>query len=204
MKNLLCPGLLLICSLWGANTQAQGFRFGIRAGANLSTAAGPDANKPEAIWGPAAGLVANVPLTPSNFFSFQPELLYSRKGYWMINPSVSSPTRVLLHYLNLPLLAKIKVGGLVLEAGPQVGYLLDLRDYSPIASNRDPNKLDPYRRWELGYLAGIGYELKNGVGVGVRYNAGLTHVRQVPTNVTPLRFHNAAFQFQLSYLVTRR
>jgi hypothetical protein len=151
-----------------------------------------------------AGLVANVPLTTDGFLSLQPELSYSRRGYRMLASPLSFPTRLFLHYLNLPLLAKLKADGFIIEAGPQLGYLLDVKNRNPTVDPNDPGRLAPYRRWEIGYLAGIGYELNNGLGLGVRYSAGLTHVRQVLTNTTPVRFHNAAFQFQLSYLLTRR
>ncbi|GGF26236.1 hypothetical protein GCM10011383_42210 [Hymenobacter cavernae] len=126
-------------------------------------------------------------------------MLYIRKGFQLSTPSFTAQTSVRLHYLNLPLLAKIKAGGLVLEAGPQLGYLLSLRDYNPTLTLREQRSVDPYQRWELGYAAGISYELRNGLGIGARYNAGLTNVRQAPN-----RIRNASFQLHLSYLVARR
>ncbi|OWP61347.1 hypothetical protein CDA63_19905 [Hymenobacter amundsenii] len=205
MKQLFCTSVLVVSSLWAAH--AQGIRVGLRAGANYSTATGSDTKNLEGLWGPAGGLVVNVPLTTDGFFSLQPEIAYARKGYEMQNVPGLYTNRVFLHYLNAPLLAKVKVGGWIAEAGPQVGYLLDVKDRNPTIDPRPanrPNRLAPYRRWELGYVAGIGYELQNGLGVGVRYNGGFTRIRQESVTVPLTRSHNSAFQFQLTYLVTRR
>ncbi|WBA43928.1 porin family protein [Hymenobacter canadensis] len=206
MKQLFCTSVFIVGSLWGA--QAQGIRVGLRAGANYSTATGSDTKNLEGLWGPAGGLVVNIPLTSDGFFSFQPEVGYARKGYnRLAAPGISSGARLFLHYLNAPLLAKVKVGGWLAEAGPQVGYLLDVKDRNPTVDpspDNRPNRLAPYRRWELGYVAGIGYELKNGLGIGVRYNGGFTRILQESVTVPLTRSHNSAFQFQLTYLVTRR
>lgn len=96
---------------------------------------------------------------------------------------------------------------MVVEAGPQVGYLQDVRDCNPTVdpspANR-PNRLAPYQRWELGYVAGIGYELANGLGLGVRYTGGFTRIRKESVMLPLTRSYNSAFQFQLTYLMTRR
>lgn len=206
MKHLLCTSVLVVGSLWGAH--AQGIRVGLRAGANYSTATGSDAKNLEGLWGPAGGLVVNVPLTTDGFFSLQPEIAYARKGYNRLAVrGISSEERLFFHHLNAPLLAKVKVGGWLAEAGPQIGYLLDVKDRDPTVDPRPanrPNRLNPYRRWELGYVAGIGYELANGLGIGVRYTGGFTRIRQESVTVPLTRSHNSAFQFQLTYLVTRR
>jgi hypothetical protein len=206
MKQLFCTSVLLLSSLWGAH--AQGIRVGLRAGANYSTATGSDTKNVEGLWGPAGGLVVNVPLTTDGFFSLQPEIGYARKGYNRLAVrGISSEARLYLHYLNAPLLAKVKVGGWIAEAGPQVGYLVDVKDRDPTVDPRPanrPNRLAPYRRWELGYVAGIGYELANGLGIGLRYNGGFNRIVQEAVTVPLTRSHNSAFQFQLTYLVARR
>jgi len=204
MKPLFCTGVFIISSFWGAH--AQGLRVGLRAGATYSTATGADARNIEGLWGPVGGVMVNIPLTADDFFSFQPEVLYARKGYSRLPTGYnsSSPFRLFLHYLNVPLLAKVKVGGWIAEAGPQVGYLLDVKDRDPTLDPRADNRRDPYRQWELGYVAGIGYELGNGLGVGVRYTGGFTRILEESTTLPLTRSHNSAFQFQLTYLLTRR
>jgi len=197
-KYLFALPFIAFCS---GGAHAQGIGIGIRAGANLSSLVGADTKAPrtEAIWGPVAGLIVNVPVTTDGFFSVQPELQYSRKGF----RAVYSPTyyeRIFLHYLELPVLAKVKVAGFVVEAGPQLGYLLDVKGNGALGSPSAPEGVDGYHQWAVGYVAGVGYELSNGLGVSVRYNGGLTNARQLPENVTPLRARNSAFQFQLSYL----
>ena len=201
MKKLLGVGVLVSSSFLSAH--AQHIRFGVRAGATLATATGPDAQDGERLWGPLAGVVMNLPLTTDGFFSLQPELSYSRKGYYLTRPSFTAPAKIRFEYLTLPVLAKLKVSGLVLEAGPQLGYLLGVRDYLPTLTRDMQMSRAPYRHWEVSYVAGVGYELQNGLGVGVRYNAALTRVRLLSNPIDPARFYHAAFQFQLSYLLPR-
>lgn len=179
--------LLLVASAGGGELYAQGLGVGVRAGATFSSLTGPDTKRPvvEAIWGPTAGVFVNVPLTPDSFFSFQPELQYSRKGF----RTVYSPTyaeRIFLHTLELPLLAKLKVAGFVAEAGPQVGYLLAVKGKGVGGDPSAPEGVNGYHRWAAGYVAGVGYELTSGLGVSLRYNGAFTNVRQLPENVPPL------------------
>lgn len=201
MKQIFCTGILIMSSLWGAH--AQGIRVGLRAGANYSTATGSDTKDITGLWGPAGGLVVNVPLTLDGFFSLQPEVGYARKGYKTQMAPGTAPKRLFLHYLNAPLMAKVKDGGWIAEAGPQIGYLLDVKDRNPVLNPRAENRREPYRQWELGYVAGIGYELKNGLGVGMRFNGGFNRIRQESVTVPLTRSHNSAFQFQFTYLVAR-
>ncbi len=120
-----------------------------------------------------------------------------------------------LHYLEVPLLlqlstAGLRKGGFVLEAGPNVGWLVAATDVS---------------RWEpldMGYAVGVGYQLKVGpykfsskpspssghgglrnqanVGIGLRYTGGLTDVEIAsPSGPGPRLVRNNTFQLYLAY-----
>lgn len=60
---------------------------------------------------------------------------------------------------------------------------------------------------DFGYLFGLGYQLKHGLGVGLRYNGGFANVPQALTlgnTTTQSRERNGAFQLYLTYSVNGR
>ncbi|TPG62985.1 porin family protein [Hymenobacter nivis] len=199
-KTLLATALLAIAA---TAAQAQSPSFGIKAGASLTNAVGDGAegfdfkNKV----GFHGGFVANLPL--SDVFSIQPELLYSMKGYKAsgIDPS-GNPfnNRRTLHYIDVPVLARINAGGLFFEAGPQFGYLVAAkfaRDGNASGPAVSYNTRDGYRKVDFGYAAGLGYQLPTGPGIGLRYNGGFKNVQEY-YNGRGIR--NSAFQLYLTYM----
>jgi hypothetical protein len=151
-------------------------------------------------WGFHGGVLVNIPL--NDRFSLQPEVLYSQKGTHEDNSS----TRVRLSYVDVPVLLRMATGagGLFLEAGPQVGYLagseasIDTR--KPLARVTS-DFAGSYPPFDVGYAAGFGYQLPNGLGLGLRANGGLRHVLKGATADDTAR--NLAFQLYLSAVVGR-
>ncbi|TPE43405.1 PorT family protein [Pontibacter mangrovi] len=170
--------------------QAQA-TFGVRGGANLANLSGDLQNEDQfenkvAFHG---GVTLNFPVV-EEFFSIQPELLYSRKGF---KSNSEEYTNLLLqkrrregsvdyNYLDLPVLGHINAGPLYFEAGPQLGYLLSVNnktelydgDGTRIASDKDAKSKDGLSEFELGYAAGFGFNASNGISLGVRYNGAFS------------------------------
>ena len=126
----------------------------------------------------------------------QAELLYSAKGDRL---RIAPPAPLLhyqrrFHYLDLPVLMRMDWNGLTAEVGPQLGYLLGARGTTPDGVVRGTNRL---RRWPLGYVAGIGYESRWGLGLTLRYNADLTSVSKYGPVFNGAR--NTVFQVLLGY-----
>jgi len=72
------------------------------------------------------GLLAEIPLTDK--FSAQPEVLYSMQMYNIEYKNNADDIEYQLDYISIPVLAKFYViDGLALEAGPQVGFLVNGR-----------------------------------------------------------------------------
>ena len=182
MKKLLVF-LFTIATVYTAQAQS----FGIRAGANLSNLAGDltDDSRFNNKLGYHAGLTANFPIV-ENFFSIQPELLYTNKGFKNDEEEferngarITREGSVNFNYLELPLLARINAGPLYFEGGPQASYLLGIRDnteQTPLISTGDRISTDGMNRFELGYAAGIGFGMPNGISAGVRYTSGFNRI----------------------------
>ncbi|UYZ58797.1 porin family protein [Hymenobacter latericus] len=182
--------ILTFCTLAALSAQAQGIRFGVKAGANYSNLAGDvvDEDRYESKFGVHGGLMLNVGLIDDGFLSLQPELLFSQKGFKYADRDVTIGNdrfrftgKLTYNYLDVPVLLKINAGGLFFEAGPQFGYLLSASDDIEITRNgqtqtssQNYSNLDDVKRTEVGYAAGLGYQAKSGPMIGLRYNGSLT------------------------------
>ena len=124
---------------------------------------------------------------------YQPELLYSGQGATV---DATGGGRIKLNYVTLPVLAKFPVvKGLSLEAGPQVGFLVN----SKFKTNTSNDSIDGIKTLDFSVAAGLEYELKNGVIFQGRCTLGLSNVggTLVPEND---RAFNSAIQFSVGYL----
>lgn len=200
--------ILVLLTLLSMATAAQAQRrgrsssnvsLGLKAGASLTSFTGADAQIANYRFGFHGGIFANIGLT--SLFAFQPELLYSQKGIKFAN---NADVSLRLHYIDVPLAFHVNTGGLFFEAGPQVGFLVAAKSQVGSASTDVKNSFNTV---DFGYLFGLGYQLKHGLGVGLRYNGGFTKVPQALTlgNTTiQSRQRNSAFQLYLTYSVNGR
>jgi hypothetical protein len=204
MKRLT---FVLLAFMLGLSTIAQAQRrgrggsdvsLGLKAGASLTNLTGRDAiaTANDYRFGFHGGVFANIGLT--SLFAFQPELLYSQKGGNYKNLADAS---LRLHYIDVPLAFHVNTGGLFFEAGPQVGFLVTAKNQVGSVSTDVKNSFNTV---DFGYLFGLGYQLKYGLGVGLRYNGGFTNVPQAVTvgsTTFQNRQRNGAFQLYLTYSV---
>jgi hypothetical protein len=200
--------LILLACVFAFSTVAQAQRrgrggsdvsLGLKAGASLTNLTGADADVFKYRFGFHGGIFANVGLT--SLFAFQPELLYSQKGG---NIGNNRDVSLRLHYIDVPLAFHINTGGLFFEAGPQIGFLVAAKSQVGSASTDVKNNFNTV---DFGYLFGLGYQLKHGLGVGLRYNGGFTNVPQsltVGNTTIQSRQRNGAFQLYLTYSVNGR
>jgi len=191
--------LLLLSVLAGSATlaNAQTTSFGIKAGASLTNLTGDGVSDTKNLFGFHGGLVANFAVNDA--FSIQPEVLYSMKGTKTENSSVKLTSR--LHYIDVPVLARVNAGGLFFELGPQIGFLVAAKQKREVsgtgAGTSDSDIKSSVRTVDFGYAAGLGYQLSNGPGIGLRYNGGFIDTRN-PSNSSSAR--NSAFQLYLTYM----
>lgn len=187
MKKLFLAVTILLASI--SVTEAQS-GFGIRGGGNLSNLSGDLKNEDryENKVGFHAGVFLNFPVA-DGFFSVQPELIYSQKGFKnseveftdLLGNDYRREGKVNYNYLDLPVLARISAGPLYFEGGPQASYLLNVnnqtKEYyngnlrSSATTERDK---DGMQEFELGYVAGVGLSTASGISIGVRYTGAFT------------------------------
>lgn len=109
-----------------------------------------------------AGVFAQIGL--SEFFSIQPELLYSRKGF-ELQGDVHR-----LDYLELPVLAVFNISNhLSVHLGPQISVMLSAKEEGKEVD------LEPYHTFDYGPAAGLEGKLGR-FRLGARYVYGLGDV----------------------------
>ncbi|WP_375435331.1 porin family protein [uncultured Hymenobacter sp.] len=248
MKKFLALTVAAVVSASFAHAQdAGGFRLGVKVGGTYSNVSGDDVSQLTGAGystdlgdykiGYNAGLSFSVPLSSDGFFSFAPELLYNRKGYEIASESndgatlaaypgaikVEQEQKRVLHYIDVPLLAKINAGGLFFELGPQVSYLFgsknktqtttkyadntknktneetDFLDYTGI-SQKDANKSD-LAQFDISGVAGVGYMTEGGISLGLRYARGFNSLIDTKNTSNDIKVFNNAFTLQLGYLI---
>jgi hypothetical protein len=158
--------------------------FGIKAGVNLAqfrtndfpSGSEPDVSRKTSAHG---GVFMNAPLGTGGF-AIEPELLYSRQGSKMkTTTTVGTVTQTSeydqdLGYITLPIMFQWKSpAGVFVETGPQPGFLIQGKQDGPGSTETD-NK-SSFDKFDLSWGAGVGYVTKIGLGIGARYNYGLTN-----------------------------
>ncbi|WP_018479878.1 porin family protein [Pontibacter roseus] len=190
MKKTILLLVLAVTTMVAAH--AQGPRIGIRAGANYSGFSGSDADNLDRIFGAHGGLTANFPMTTDNFFSIQPELLFSMKGA----ETSDDVFKIKVNYLDVPVLGRVNAGPLYFEAGPQVSVRIS-GDVEQNGNNIQDN-LDEFKRASFGYAAGVGLSATPlGLSIGVRYNGD---VSKLYDDSSAPNFRNDVFMLTLGYL----
>ena len=186
-----------VCTAAQAQYRGRGgnVSLGLKAGASLTDFVGEDAKGFDNRFGFHAGAFANIGF--AKLFAFQPEVIYSQKGAHFAN---NGDTGLRLHYVDVPLSFHVNTDGFFFEAGPQVGFLVAAKSENGSVST---DAKGTFKAVDFGYLAGLGYQLKHGIGIGLRYNGAFTNVyKEVPlttNSVSQQRTRNSAFQLYATY-----
>ena len=127
-----------------------------------------------------AGVYAMLPIT--DFVAIQPEVLYSRKGSELTydNAFATGKAKFKLNYIEVPILVKANLTKNVsVHAGPYFAYLVDAQVTNESSGGslnfEDTYNNDDFNKFDAGLSAGIGFDFES-VGIGARYNYGLTTV----------------------------
>jgi hypothetical protein len=184
----------------------------------MTTKTGEVLTYPPPTWLPGGvlGVYQLVPLSQRRSrrrvqFYFQPELLLNSQGYRLENPYTQYQARIRSYYASLPLLLTATWKGVLVQGGVQGGYLLGVSerfDYSlPTPGVGYSHDTSIYQRTEIAYVVGVGYRLPQGLGLEVRYVAGLTDLYDKDGRTfysTYVNQHNAGVQVQLSYPLLKK
>jgi hypothetical protein len=165
-------------------------RFGLKGGVNISNFTGGDFNTIEtnSLVGFHAGALLHWKF---GHWVLQPEAVFSTQGAKLTNGGVDSNFKI--SYVNMPVVLQYETdGGFYLEAGPQVGFKL---------SEDIPNTTieDFAKSTDLSIALGLGYHSKMGLGIGGRYNVGVSKVGDFDSaNISP-DFKNGVIQISIFY-----
>ncbi len=178
-----------MCLLMSTAVMAQDHHsnIGVKGGLNLSNINGN--GKADLKPGLHLGLLTHIHLTDQ--FAFQPEIMYSAQG----TKFGGSDNSLNLDYINIPLLFQYMFdNGFRLQAGPQVGFLVNAKTKS---ANTTVNVKDAYNSLDLGLSIGGSYVfVDTGFGLDARYNHGLSNIYDSNT----LNATNRGFQLGVFYL----
>jgi hypothetical protein len=223
MKKLAFTVAFLLVAVVYSQAQVQ-VKYGIRAGANISTWQGETMQSLSSLLDATNGSVstqsrmgfhagAYTSIQFGDRFALEPGLQYSLKGAEMTGRltgqsgifdllNANARFRVESHYIEMPVLAKVYLTeGLHIFAGPQVAYLVDNKVNARAsvlgfsALNRTFDINNGFQKWDFSGVAGVGYKFTNGVNVMAAYDYGFQRLDENQNFNT----YNRAFKFSLGY-----
>ncbi|SFP74019.1 porin family protein [Hymenobacter arizonensis] len=199
MKKAVFIFLLTVCFVPLANAQ-----LGVKGGLNLAELTGRDGESSsyKAFYHVGLFYEAKV-LGP---LAIQPEVQYSVAGGRLKSAFTNYDSQ--LHYLTVPVLAKLTVGPVFVEAGPQFGVLLSADqsgqmqvglapDGTPAYGNESRPATGNFKRGDFSVVGGVGLKLAGGFSLGSRLVAGLNDINDVKnlSGINDPRLQNRVFQF---------
>ncbi len=189
MKLYLNVALAAI--LMTATAKAQNVNIGIKGGLNVYNINNNNGGKFDNLLGFNLGLIGHIHLAKQ--LALQPELVYSAQGAKFTNDGVE--TKIKLGYINVPILFQYMFdNGFRLEAGPQIGFLVNAKAKTP---NSTVDIKNNFKKVDFGLGAGIGYvNPTSNFGIDARYNLGLSNINEN----TSSKSTNRGFQVGVFYL----
>lgn len=173
MKKISLLALVLSVSTLVFSQSAQ---FGLKGGLNISTihnnAIGADWNSR---LGLNAGGLVHIHINPQ--WAVQPEVMFSGQGAkYTINQGEEHSLN--LNYINIPVLLQYMFdNGFRLQTGPQLGFLIDVKDKVGSQQTNFFTSQD-FKNTDVAWTVGLGYLTQSGFGVDGRYNIGLSNINK--------------------------
>ncbi|MCB0517285.1 MAG: PorT family protein [Lewinellaceae bacterium] len=207
MQTAMKTTALAIILLFSIVGQAQQVSFGFKMGAQRANVQVPDILSGseylpdfKSITTTNFGIVSEIALHPN--FAIQPELSYVTKGFKVhenfdlklfdVPLPVGLTAVSQFRYLEMPILAKAKVGKFYFLAGPTFGYAMKgnletrarlVLEYDLFDTKINLDKVG-YDRWEVGGMVGGGFAFPafNGgqIFLDARYSHGFTQPYDIP------------------------
>lgn len=175
MKPILLSIIFLVT--FSTYSHAQGFAFGIKAGANVNKISGQSFND-QFTYGYHAGAFAELNL--GKRWSVQPEVNFNQVNLdtstvfsQLYKVNAGKISTIKLKYLSIPLLLNYKVSkGFAIQAGPQYGILLDQQ------MDLLQNGKAAFKTGDFSLLAGVQIKLAS-LRIYGRYAIGLNNINDI-------------------------
>jgi hypothetical protein len=210
--------LLIMPMAFKTYSQDEKINLGVKGGLNIATLSG--LSSASASYGGSSSSTSNSPeLLPhlgvysefklGNVLSFQPEILFSMKGYHSKSTSTvgsnssTYETNVRLSYIDIPLQLRFNLGkGFNILAGPYVGFLVGANSKSTstannVTSTSTDKTTTAFNKTQIGLNLGVGYQFDMGLGIAATFNKGFSKVYENFTNTSNV------FQISLSYRLAK-
>jgi Outer membrane protein beta-barrel domain len=216
MKKVFLSAIA-VCAFGMAN--AQDLKFGVRAGSNFSTLTGDAvADDVKMQVGFNAGGLMEIKFT--DMISLQPEVLFSMQGAKTSDTDNNGITltedesKINLSYINVPVMFKLyPVKGFYLEAGPQVGFLVDAKSKDETrtvtggvetSESTTTDIKGNLKTVDFSFNGGLGFDFTENLFINARYSFGLTNVYDAPAflgvfGITDLDAKNSVISLNLGY-----
>lgn len=214
MKKILSTVTIIFAILASANGLAQessksiadsrsDFKFGVKAGVNLSNVYDEEGNDfvAENKVGFVGGAFVSIPL--GKYIGFQPEVMYSEKGYKATGSNILGSydyTRTTT-YLDIPLQLQLKpIENLTILAGPQYSYLLKTKnDFNGNTSTTQEDDInsDNYKKNIFGFVVGADVNLSDFI-ISARAGWDISKSDSDGDSTKP-RYKNQVLQLTLGY-----
>lgn len=177
--------LLIAVLLISASAHAQFSQYGVKAGLNLSNMTIDGSNDRNLRTGFHAGVFSRMGI--SEFFSVQPELLYTTKGFTNSYDIAVAEGEVdfNLNYIEIPVnLVYHLAEDFSFQFGPYIGYLLtanvettnEVLNFFDFDTDSDIDR-DNFKSFDFGVTAGLEFQL-DPILLGFKYNLGLMNVAE--------------------------
>jgi hypothetical protein len=191
------------CSAQENGTDSRGqLQFGLKIGANYSNVydSKGDQFNTDPKFGLATGAFISIPF--GKYLGFQPEVLYSQKGFKATGSILGSTynfTRT-TNYIDVPLLLALKpTRDVTILIGPQFSYLMKQKDVyadgTTNAAQQQEFENENLRKNILCFLGGLDFNLNNFV-IGARVGWDVQDNKGDGTSTTP-RYKNVWYQATL-------
>lgn len=175
MRESLLAAMLFMCFLhYGSSQSVEGFRGGIKAGINTSQMTG-DGYIGFYKFSPVFGAFASHGL--SEKMRFQYELLYQNKG--SRDPAIPdqgkyNSYKIVLNYIEVPLIWQFRLKKFTLEAGPSIGMLVGSEE----EDENGPVKGATYdwRSVQMDGLVGASYDINENLYFNIRGQHSITSI----------------------------
>ncbi len=201
MKKLFIAAFALLMA-GGATAQSKGPSFGVKGGVSFSNIikSGNSDFKTDYLTGFNAGGFVNIPIIDR--LSFQPELMFSQKGYKseregliLGNGTLTQTT----NWIEIPILAKISpAAGFSVYLGPQVSFLTKTKtkyegDFTAAQETKYEDDADKFKKSIVGGVLGASFDITKNLALTGRYALDFQKNNEDGTNETP-EFKNQVWQ----------
>ena len=176
MKTIYVTIALMMASIISLNAQNRKNKAiaGIKGGYNVSSVSFDGNSETAKLHGFHIGVYGESYI--GEYFSVQPEILYSQQGYKIIDGNATYTQK--LDYINIPLMLKMyPAKSFFLEAGPQIGFSISHKEtFDSGFVLYDTSKEFEPSNFDWGVNLGAGFKSDGGLSLGVRYHIGQSDI----------------------------